>query len=385
MRKLFILFVLVIGNFPAVYSQDVPVFKSGEDGYTSYRIPAIIKNKQGHLIAFVEGRVDDAGDYGNVDIVYKVSKDNGKSWGAIQVAVDAGSLQAGNAAPVVDLYDKNYPGGRIFLFYNTGNNHESEVRAGKGERSVWYITSTDNARTWSAPVNITSQVHKIKQPADTAAAAVNDWRTYANTPGHAMQFVSGKYKGRLYIAANHSQGPPQKSAKDYFAHGFYTDDHGKTFSLGETIPFEGGNESMAAQVSGTELYMNTRNQQGNVRSRIISYSLNGGQHWDTTFYDSNLPDPVNQGSTLSWLKKKKFILAVCNTADTKNRDNLTLRLSDDKGKSWYFTKVIAKSTNGYKGSYAAYSDLVLVNKKNLGILYEKDNYNVIVFTSVTIE
>jgi sialidase-1 len=381
MIRIFKLLLLVFCSFQLSYSQEVTVFKSGEAGYASYRIPAIIKDKQGNLIAFAEGRVDHAGDYGNVDIVYKISKDNGKSWSPVQVAVDAGKLQAGNAAPVVDLYDKQFPNGRIFLFYNTGNNHESEVRAGKGSREVWYITSVDNARTWSAPVNITTQVHKIKTVTDT----INDWRTYANTPGHATQFVSGPYKGRLYVAANHSQGPAQKAGKDYFAHGFYTDDHGKTFTISETIPFEGGNESMAAQVAATELYMNTRNQQGNVRSRIISYSSNGGRSWDTTFYDKNLPDPVNQGSTLSWLKKKKFILAVCNAADEKNRDNLTLRLSADKGKSWYFTKVIAKAPAAYKGSYAAYSDIVLTTKNRLGILYEKDNYQLIVFTTVDID
>lgn len=384
MIKLFALLVFVSCYIQLAYGQEITVFKSGQDGYSSYRIPAIIKDKQGRLIAFTEGRVDHAGDYGNVDIVYKISTDNGKSWGPVQVAVDAGNLQAGNAAPVVDLYDKAYPEGRIFLFYNTGNNHESEVRAGKGTREVWYITSTDNAKTWSSPVNITSQVHKIKK-STTDTTVANDWRTYANTPGHAMQFVSGKYKGRLYVAANHSQGPPQKAGKDYFAHGFYTDDHGKTFSLSATIPFEGGNESMAAQVAANELYMNTRNQQGNVRNRIVSYSSNGGQNWDTTFYDTNLPDPVNQGSTLSWLHKKQFILAVCNAADTKNRDNLTLRLSKDKGKNWYFTRVIAKSSGEYKGSYAAYSDLVLLDKKNLGVLYEKDNYQEIVFTTVHID
>lgn len=384
MIKLFALLVFVSCYIQIAYGQEITVFKSGQDGYSSYRIPAIIKDKQGRLIAFTEGRVDHAGDYGNVDIVYKISTDNGKSWGPVQVAVDAGNLQAGNAAPVIDLYDKAYPGGRIFLFYNTGNNHESEVRAGKGTREVWYITSTDNAKTWSSPVNITSQVHKIKK-STTDTTVANDWRTYANTPGHAMQFVSGKYKGRLYVAANHSQGPPQKAGKDYFAHGFYTDDHGKTFSLSATIPFEGGNESMAAQVAANELYMNTRNQQGNVRNRIVSYSSNGGQNWDTTFYDTNLPDPVNQGSTLSWLHKKQFILAVCNAADTKNRDNLTLRLSKDKGKNWYFTRVIAKSSGEYKGSYAAYSDLVLLDKKNLGVLYEKDNYQEIVFTTVHID
>lgn len=124
-------------------AQEVTVFKSGEDGYKSYRIPAIIKNKNGDLIAFAEGRVDGAGDFGNINIVYKISKDNGKTWGQVQIAAQNRELQAGNPAPVVDIYDPAYPQGRIFLFYNTGNNHEGEVRKGNGLRELWYITSTD--------------------------------------------------------------------------------------------------------------------------------------------------------------------------------------------------------------------------------------------------
>lgn len=380
MKKLFLIGCSLVTSL-ILQAQEVTVFKSGDDGYASYRIPAIIKNKTGELIAFAEGRVDHAGDYGNVDIVYKISKDGGKTWGDIQVAVDYDKLQAGNAAPVVDLFDPQYPQGRIFLFYNTGNAHEHEVREGKGLREAWYITSTDGAKTWSEPVNITTQVHRPNQPSSNPAYTfTEDWRAYANTPGHALQFDSGKYKGRLYIPANHSSGEPKQAGRDYFAHAYYSDDHGKTFKITDKITFEGGNETMAAQISDTQLYMNTRNQQGNVRNRIISYSSDGGVTWDTTFYDSNLPDPVNQGATLSWKKGKKYILAVCNAADEKNRDNLTLRFSKDKGKTWYYNKVIAKAPEGYKGSYSAYSDIVLAKKNQIGILYEKDNYKTIVFT-----
>lgn len=370
----------------SLFAQESVVFKSGAEGYASYRIPAIIKHKNGDLLAFSEGRVDHAGDYGNVDIVYKISSDNGKTWGKLQVAVDYDKLQAGNAAPVVDLLDPTYPQGRIFLFYNTGNNHEGEVRKGNGLREAWYITSTDGGKIWSEAVNITTQVHQPKQPKLNAAYNFDaDWRAYANTPGHGLQFDSGNYKGRIYIPANHSAGEPKSAGRDYYAHAYYSDDHGKTFKIGQKVPFEGGNETMAAQISKKGLYMNSRNQQGNVRSRIVSYSSDGGATWDTTFYDKNLPDPVNQGSTLSWKKGSKYILAVCNAADEKHRDNLTLRLSKDQGKSWYFEKVIANSPAGYKGSFSAYSDIVKINKKEIGVLYEKDDYKEIVFVPVSLK
>ncbi len=385
MKKLF-LSVFAACLISAVSAQETVVFRSGEDGYASYRIPAIIKNKNGDLIAFSEGRVDHAGDYGNVDIVYKISQDQGKTWGKLNVAADYDKLQAGNVAPVVDLTDPAYPSGRIFLFYNTGNNHEGEVRKGKGLREVWYITSTDGAKTWSEPVNITSQTHRPNQPqVNPEYTFKEDWRTYANTPGHGFQFVSGPNKGRIYIAANHSSGDPSAQGKDWNAHAFYSDDHGKTFKLSQNVPYPGTNESTAAQIGENEVYMSSRNQQLNPKQRVISVSNDGGESWQSSAPDPNLPDPINQGSVLSWKKGKNFVLAHINAADEKNRDNLTLRLSKDKGKTWYFTKLIAKAPEGYKGAYSAYSDIVLMKPKLVGILYEKDNYKDIVFLTEKIK
>lgn len=364
----------------SAFSQEQIVFKSGTEGYASYRIPAIITGKDGTLFAFAEGRVDHAGDFGNVDIVYKISKNKGKTWSKLQVAVDYKKIQAGNSAPVVDLFDPAYPKGRIFLFYNTGNNHESEVRKGMGLREVWYITSTDGAKTWSDPVNITHQVHRPMQTqANPAYNFKEDWRTFANTPGHGLQFAWGPNKGRIYIAANHNSGDPQKNNKDWNANGYYSDDHGKTFKISSDIPFPGSNESSVAQVGENTLYMSSRNQQLVPKQRIVSVSTDGGVFWESKL-DPQLPDPISQGSVLSWKRNNQIILAHINAADEANRDKLTLRLSTDLGKSWYWNKVIAKSPPNFTGAYAAYSDIVLIGKNKMGILYEKDNYKEIVFT-----
>jgi sialidase-1 len=378
---LFIVSCLSVNLF--AQSKRVAVFVSGTEGHKSYRIPAIIGLPDKELLAFCEGRVHGAGDFGDINIVMKRSSDGGKTWNALQTIVDADSLQAGNPAPVVDISDPAYPKGRIFLFYNTGNNHEGEVRKGHGLREVWYKTSTDNGTTWSDPVNITLQVHRPRQPeVNTAYNFVEDWRSYANTPGHAMQFQNGKYKGRIFVAANHSAGEPKKKAEDYSAHGYYTDDHGKTFHLSENVKFPGSNESTAAELSNNVLMMNSRNQQGDVRARIISISSNGGQTWDTTYFDKNLPDPVNEGSLLTVGKKKgKSIIAFCNAADDKRRDNLTLRISYDEGKTWSKNYLIDKSTEGEK-DFTAYSDIVQLSKKQVGVLYERDGYKQIVFTTI---
>ena len=122
--------------------------------------------KDGSIIAFAEGRVNNAGDFGDVDIVMKKSNDKGTSWSKLSTIVNYEKLQAGNPAPVVDLTDPKYPNGRIFLFYNTGNGHENDLRMGMGLREVWYITSTDGGVKWSRPTILlykcTSPIKPIK-------------------------------------------------------------------------------------------------------------------------------------------------------------------------------------------------------------------------------
>ncbi|MEA5427717.1 sialidase family protein [Arcicella lustrica] len=381
---LLIILFLFFGTI-ASKAQSVPVFTAGTEGHKSYRIPAIIKLPSGDLLAFAEGRVQGAGDFGDINIVLKRSKDNGKTWGKLSTVVNYDTLQAGNPAPVVDLTDKRFPKGRIFLFFNTGNNHEGEVRKGKGLREVWYKTSTDGGFTWSDDVNITTQVHRPNQPQTNPMYNFKeDWRSYANTPGHATQFLAGKYKGRIYVAANHSEGNPRKQSADYFAHGFYTDNHGESFQLSETIMKEGGNEATATPISGNRLMLNARNQKGDVRQRIVAISNNGGQTWDKTYFDANLPDPVCQGSILTIGQQKgKHILAFCNAADTQKRDNLTLRISFDDGQTWPIAKLVDKSSDKQQNDYTAYSDIVAIGKREIGVLYEKSNYTQIVLNTIS--
>jgi len=380
MRFHSILFCLAIAfNAFSQVQERISVFTSGTEGHKSYRIPAIIKLPDGALLAFCEGRVHDAGDFGDINLVMKKSTDHGASWSKLQTIVDYESLQAGNPAPVVDVTNPQFPRGKIFLFYNTGNNHENEVRKGNGLREVWYITSIDGGNTWSVPANITMHVHRPHQPyVNPAYSFPDDWRSYANTPGHAMQFTFGKYKGRILIAANHSAGNPQDQFRDYQAHAFYSDDHGKTFHLSKNINVPGSNEAMATPLARDRLMMNIRNQRGDIRARLVAISSNGGQGWDTTYFDMNLPDPVCQGSILS-VGKKKNIIAFCNPADTNHRNNLTLRISYNEGKSWKKNWLIDKSQPGEELSHSAYSDLVEIDRKTIGIVYERNNYREIVF------
>jgi sialidase-1 len=375
MKNIIITFFTLIFFSSALFAQNNSVYVSGAEGYKSFRIPAIIKAPNGDLLAFCEGRVNGAGDFGNIKVVLMRSSDGGKTWGALQIVASNDSLQAGNPAPVVDLTDPRFPKGRIFLFYNTGDGHEGELRKGHGHRDVLFKTSIDNGKTWSEPTDITLQVNRINQPQlNPLWNFKEDWRSYANTPGHALQFEHGKYKGRIYVAANHSSGDPKPELKDYQAHGYFTDDHGATFQLSETVPFEGSNESTAAELSNDGLMMNSRNQTGSYR--IVSLSKDGGATWDTTFVDHHLPDPICEGSLLNiGTKRGKSILAFSNDADTNSRDSLTLRISFNDGKTWKKKYLIeAKNT--------AYSDIVKISRKKIGILYEAEGYREIKFTIV---
>jgi sialidase-1 len=371
-----------------VYAQ-IPfsvIYTSGQEGHKTYRIPAMIKNKQGHLLAFAEGRVNGSGDFGDINIVLKISRDQGLTWSALSTLVDYQDLQAGNPTPILDTTDPRFPQGRVFLFYNTGNNHENEIREGKGLREVWYITSTDGGLTWSSAVNITSQVHRPNQPSrNTAYTFKEDWRHYANGPGHGMQFTQGPHAGRMLIAANHSEGPRGERGSDYRAHTFYTDDHGDTFHLGASIAIPGSNESSAAEISGGKLLMNIRNQRGDIRQRIIGLSEDGSASWKETYFDPQLPDPICQGSILTIAQKKQaFTLAFSNAADTKNRDNLTIRISQDDGRTWPISIPVDNGASAGESpkDFTAYSDLVLLDSKNIGIVYERKDYSQIVFKKI---
>jgi len=374
MKKIAAILFLLLFSFGKLFAQSkaISVFVSGTDGYKSFRIPAIIKAPNGDLLTFCEGRVNGGGDFGNIKVVLKRSSDNGKTLSALQIVASNDSLQAGNPAPVVDLTDPRFPKGRIFLFYNTGNGHEGELRKCNGHRDVFYKTSIDNGKTWSEPTDITLQVNRIYQPEiNSNWNFKEDWRTYANTPGHALQFLQGKYKGRIYVAANHSSGDPKPELRDYKAHGYYTDDHGATFHLSETVPFEGSNESTAAQLTNNSLMMNSRNQTG--KYRVVSLSKDGGETWDTTYVDRNLTDPICEGSLLNiGTKKGKSVLAFCNNDDTSRRNSVTLRISFDEGKNWK-KKFLIEPKN------TCYSDIVKISKKKIAILYEAGGYKEIKF------
>ena len=58
-------------------SDKVDVWTSGEGGYHTYRIPAVLRAPDGALLAFCEGRKGGRGDSGDIDLLMKRSADGG--------------------------------------------------------------------------------------------------------------------------------------------------------------------------------------------------------------------------------------------------------------------------------------------------------------------
>ena len=81
---------------------ETTVFRAGEDGYHTFRIPALMLTKKGTLLAFAEGRRNSRSDTGDIDLVLKRSFDAGKSWTKLMVIADHGADTIGNPTVVVD-------------------------------------------------------------------------------------------------------------------------------------------------------------------------------------------------------------------------------------------------------------------------------------------
>ena len=290
------------------------IYQKSQDGYACFRIPAIVKSKAGTLLAFAEARKNSCSDTGNIDLVVKRSEDGGKTWSRIITVWDDGDNVCGNPSPIVDQET-----GRIILVscWNLGEDHEKQIidKTSKDSRRVYVLYSDNDGKSWSTPKEITSSV---KHP---------DWTWYATGPCHGIQLQGKKNKGRLVVAANHMVA----GTKTYHSQLIYSDDKGETWKLGGIVNEHGGNESSVSQMS----------------------------------YLPELIEPICQGSTLNYMKKGKISnnILFSNPASTDKREKMTIKLSENNGKTWPYAYQV------YSGP-SAYSDLTNLRNGNIGLLYE---------------
>lgn len=331
------------------------VFVSGQDGYHTYRIPALLTTPHGTLLAFAEGRQNSPRDTGDIDVVLKRSTDHGKTWSAMQIVWDDGANTCGNPCPVVDRTTGVI---HLLLTHNLGSDSESDIVRGKakGARTVWHCTSSDDGRTWSKPVEITAPT---KKP---------EWTWYATGPGIGIQTGTG----RLVIPCDFKAD----GGKTLGSHIIYSDDAGKTWKLGGTVQPD-CNECQVVELSDGTLMLNIRSYRKNFQ-RLVALSRDGGLTWSEPKSDETLIEPVCQASIirLGTSEPKKATLLFSNPA-SKKRERMTLRFSDDDGATWKFAREL------WSGP-AAYSCLSVLHNGEIGCLYErgeKSPYETITFAT----
>ena len=370
----FLSILLITSALPSqTLGQDMEsvVFERGKDGYPNMRIPALIQTPSGSLLAFAEGRV--GGDAGDIDTVMRRSDDQGKTWSELEVVWGDGVNTCGNPAPVVD-----HDTGDIWLFmtWNYGPDHESKIMTGESKypRKVFVSHSTDDGKTWSCPKDLTDTLR------------LPDWRWYATGPCNGIQLTRGPHKGRLIIPANHSdKATSNRSSRTYRSHIIYSDDHGTTWNLGGVHePFT--NESTVVELADGSV-MDLMRSYHNTGIRSVAVSSDGGESFGLTRFPCELVTPVCQASAIRWTwadsdsdsdsSSGKSVIAFSSPYGGK-RERLSLWLSYDEGKTWPVRRSI------YEGP-SAYSCLTRIDDKTLGVLYEKDNYQTIVFRRLNLE
>ena len=324
------------------------IFKSGSEGYNTFRIPSIITTDSGVVLAFAEGRKNSSSDSGDIDLVLKRSIDGGKTWSDLIVIRDDSTNVCGNPSPVIDRKT-----GKIFLLstWNRGDDTESEIinMTSVDTRRVYVMNSIDEGLSWSKPIEITD---KVKKP---------NWTWYATGPVHGIQIREGSKKGRMIIPCDHIEA----NTKKYYSHIIYSDDGGSSWNIGGTTPQDQVNECSVAEIGKGKLILNMRNYDRTQMNRKISISNDYGESWGDIYDDKALVEPICQASILRYSFKGygRNDLLFINPADKNKRLNMTLRLSNDLGRTWKAEFLLHEGPS-------AYSDITKLRNGNVGCLFE---------------
>ncbi|MCB9585308.1 MAG: exo-alpha-sialidase [Polyangiaceae bacterium] len=282
--------------------------------YHSFRIPSIVRSTKGTLIAFAEGRQCSAADYGNINLVYKRSFDDGKTWTNLAEVVGSGAGTWGNPTAVVDEDT-----GTIWLFMNWNAENISQnpgtnpctgnptTAVGPGDRPVYLSKSTDDGATWTKPVNMTATL----QPNGNAWDAVG--------PGVGIYTSVGATAGRLIVPA--------------IQRNIYSDDHGVTWKY-KSIP-GGTSEGTVVELSDGKLQRNDRatgSRWNTAARRWLSTGTIEGSFPAFAPHDTLL-DPRVEGSAIRYSTNPHRIFFL-NPASTVGRCKMRVRISYDDGATW---------------------------------------------------
>ena len=235
------------------------------------------------------------------------------------------------------------------------------------EESTSYLMmvySDDNGKSWSAPRSLNSMVKK-------------DYMSFIGPgPGCGIEIKSGKYAGRIVVPVYFGTRtfPLRLSCTV-----IYSDDGGKSWAMGETpnntrmIDGKQANcmtikskdmltESQLIEQEGGRLKYFMRNHDSS-RSVAVAYSDNGGESWHDYRLDDNLPQPICQMSVIKLSGTEKPTVVFINPADRQKRINGTVRLSEDDGETFAFSRQLKQ------GDFV-YSAAAQMQNGMIGVLFE---------------
>jgi len=317
----------------------IDVFKNGEEGYSCFRIPAMLLTQNGTLLAFCEARKYSCKDHGFVDLVLKRSFDQGQTWSPLQVvysnSTDDGEWNTiGNAAPVQDRKTST-----ILLVFCRNN------------LQVMISRSNDDGVSWSSPENITNVVE-------------SDWGWVGTGPPSSLQLSSGRIVVPCYQQEHSVDGWLNSQS-----HIMYSDDGGTTWVLGVTVESVWrGNECQAAPLSphNDSFLLNMRSDVG---YRLLATSYDGGISFTDPVLQKDLTEALGgcEGSTI--LHSTSGLLLFSNPSVpfySPFRFNMSLHTSADAGQTWKFWGTIWSKAAGY-------SSLVEMADHSVSVIFERAN------------
>ena len=330
--------------------QEEDLFRSGQSGYFCFRIPAMVVTAKGTVLAFAEARKTNCEDWDEIDLVLRRSE-AGNNWSDIVVLFSEAKRSMNQPTPIVDRET-----GSIWLVFCRDN------------QSVFVSHSEDDGLTWSQPRDITD---RVKDPT---------WKYVAAGPGHGIQLNNG----RLLLAAwgDTSPGPvtwPPRWGEVEFTYTMFSDDHGATWQRGRPMYENATEEAMVFEAADHRVFITLRSLHDKFR-RGHAWSADGGYSWSRIEFDENLPDPPAHASIIKVPGggANRGLVLFANPASVKERTHLTVRMSEDDGRTWAVLKVL------YSGS-SAYSDLAIENDGGVLCLFEADRYSRLVLARFHVE
>jgi len=328
-----------------------------------YRIPTLIQLTNGDLLAFADKRIGSIGDLPNtIEVVYKRSKDNGKTWSAQRLVSPKCTSKANSHGDAGFILDRKT--GNIICVVAAGNGFlkstpDDPIR-------IKIIKSKDNGETWSEPVDITPQIYgsACKDPDRKT------WNGAFTTSGNGVQLRNGRIMFVLNVRKSDKASP-------LYNHVLYTDDGGDTWNVSKGAPgisknpSRGGSEAKIVELNDGTLLMAIRPE--GIFQRFLAKSTDNGETWGEMEPRSELPSSSSNGdiiyytSTLNGFDKNRIITMFdsrpwSGAGGGGNPGNPKLYWSYDEGKTW-------KGFLIHSGN-AGYSSLAILKDGSIGILAE---------------